>query len=284
MLSPTSLSKSLNDLQLRAFYGDAHGCNEELRLLHALVESKYPGIEHWHAGDLVDRGPDSGDCVRFAKKYFTGGIMGNHERSIVKLWLRWKKHGLMPRNPDKANTIRQLTEDDVSYLQSLPYIHVFDDVKCVLCHGGLFPRLPFHYQSDMVGVTNNQMIRANGVISRDMKGKIHYTPEDRRWFGGEAHMQPKVNKTEAESREEGFVRWYELYDHEYDCIYGHSVLDVHPFIFQKEGHGRTIGIDTGSCFGGYLTALIYPTMEYIRVECGEYAEGRNVKRFRNKGV
>lgn len=268
-------------MKLRAFYGDVHGCSEELRVLHALVESKYPGIEHWHAGDLLDRGPDSAGCVRFVMKYFTGGIMGNHERSIIKLWNRMLKKGMFPSNPDKENTIKQLEQSDVDYLERLPFLHVFDDVMCVLCHGGLFPRLPFHIQSEMVGITNNQMIRKNAIITRDSKGKYHYTPEDRRWFGGEAHMQPKINKSEEESRNEGFARWYELYDHEYDCIYGHSVLGIHPVVHQNPGYGKTIGIDTGSCFGGFLTALIYPTMEYIRVPCKEYVEGKNVKKFKD---
>lgn len=253
----------------RAFYGDIHGCIDELKELHALVEKAYPGIEHWHLGDLVDRGPDSGACVQFAMDNFAGGVMGNHESTIIKGYHACKRNNSTHKNPDKAKTIATLNDERVRYLEGLPYLHVFDDVGLVLAHGGVYPKLPF-YRQPPLGVCRLQMIKpGHGMMTAK-----------NRWWGGDSVHQPKVGKTEAESREEGYVRWYEAYDHQYDCIYGHSVMGIEPYIHQNEGAGRTIGIDTGSCFGGYLTALIYPEMKVIRVLCEEYVEGKNVKRFK----
>jgi diadenosine tetraphosphatase ApaH/serine/threonine PP2A family protein phosphatase len=260
-------------MKLRAFYGDPHGCDVELEALYRIVDAAFPGVEHWHLGDLVDRGPDSGRCVRFARKYFKGGVLGNHENAIQKLWDRWKKKGLLPSNEDKANTIKQLTQEDIDYIRSLPYLHVFDDMKLIICHGGLYPRLPLYQQSSMHSTTNNQMIPVNPA-------KWNFSKN--RWWGSGADQQPKINRTEDESREDGFARWYELYDHEYDCIYGHSVMGLHPHVYQNKGYGKTIGVDTGSCFGGYITAWITPINKYIRIPCPEYVPGKNVRNFKLK--
>ncbi|MDD3412510.1 MAG: metallophosphoesterase [Lachnospiraceae bacterium] len=260
-------------MKLRAFYGDVHGCDKEFEQLYSIVESKYPGIEHWHLGDLIDRGPNSGRSVSLAMKYCTGGVVGNHELAIIKLWDRLKKYGLYPSNEDKENTISQLTQEHIDYLKELPMLHVFDDVKLIIVHGGLFPKQPLYMQAHNQGVTNNQMIYKDPDLAPSIM---------RRWWGADAASQPKMNKTEEESYAEGFRRWYELYDHEYDCIYGHSVIGLEPYVHHNKGFGRTIGIDTGSCFGGYITALIYPLMEYIRIPCPEYVIGKNVRNFKNE--
>ena len=104
----------------RAFYGDIHGCIDELKELHALVEKAYPGIEHWHLGDLVDRGPDSGACVQFAMDNFAGGVMGNHESTIIKGYHACKRNNSTHKNPDKAKTIATLNDERVRYLEGLP--------------------------------------------------------------------------------------------------------------------------------------------------------------------
>lgn len=263
-------------MKQRVFYGDIHGCLEELKILYKAVEESYPGIEHWHIGDLVDRGENSGEVVSFVMKYFENGIIGNHEISILKHWLnkvRNKNFNIEQiSNPDKRKTIEQLNEERVDYLKSLPFLHVFDDVKLIICHGGLFPSIPIHYQSAMYEISNNQMIHSNWFLKREEKN-FKWNPTVRRWWGFDAGRQPGEHGgfTEEESRKEGMVRWYELYDHEYDCIFGHSVMGNRPFIYQGLNKGRAIGIDTGSCFGRYLTALIYPSMEYIQVRCKEYS-------------
>lgn len=257
----------------RAFYGDVHGCIDEMRRLYEEVEKQYPGIEHWHLGDLVDRGPDSGACIEFAMENFAGGVRGNHEDTIAKSYYARKRR--LERgeevkdhpNPDKNKTLSQLNDRRARYITQLPHLHVFDDVELIIVHGGLLPKRALHEQIPEMCV-RAQMVMADGSNAQN------------RWWGGDSTRQPRVNKTEEESRAEGYARWYEVYDQKYDCIYGHSVMGLDPYIHQREGYGRTIGIDTGSCFGGFLTALIYPEMKVIKVPCKEYVEGKNVRTFK----
>jgi hypothetical protein len=130
----------------------------------------------------------------------------------------------------------------------------------------MLPTLPLYAQPKNL-VIRAQMVKGN-------QDKIN------RWWGSDSHRQPKIGKSEKQNRAEGYRRWYKLYDHEYDCIYGHSVMGLHPHVRQNKGYGKTIGIDTGASFGGYITALIYPTLEYIRVQTPEHEKGKNVSRFK----
>lgn len=264
----------------RIFYGDIHGCYNELVQLYHLMKATYPDAEHWHLGDLVDRGPDSGLCVQFVMDNFDGGIFGNHEETILKQWETYKRRGYLSKNPDKANTVKQLNEERVAYISNLPRLHVFDDVNLVIVHGGIYPRVPLYKQSAMPNTCRLQMTYLRGLPSSDYYHGIKTDASRNRWWGADASRQPETGRTEEENIKEGYERWYKAYDHEYDCIYGHSVMGLHPFIHQNEGYGKTIGLDTGSCFGGYLTAMAYPSMEYVRIECPDYVKGKNVSQMK----
>ncbi len=255
-------------MKLRAIYGDIHGCIKELKELYNKIETIYPGIEHWHLGDLIDRGPDSGACIDFVQKYFTGGVRGNHEDTIISMVERNRSYGYVPKNPDKLATMEQITRRRFDYIKALPPLHVFDDIGLIIVHGGILPGVPLYAQNPHL------CIRAQMVIPG--RQELH-----NRWWGGEATRQPKIGKTEKESYAEGYRRWYTVYDDEYDCIFGHSVMGVKPFIHKTEHYGTVIGIDTGSCFGGNLTACIYPELKFIQIPCDMYVIGKNVQHFKN---
>lgn len=224
-----------------AAIGDIHGCIEELEVL--LERLEWLSLDEiWTLGDIVDRGPDSGACVALLREKNISSILGNHEESILKHYKRVALGGPAPSNADKARTVSQLKEPDWQYLMSLPTLHVMDDLNLVLVHGGVFPGIPLYKQPQ--NVVRAQMIHPN-------------RPGDCRWWGKDSIMH-KSGRTEEQNRAEGYHRWYEIYDGEYDVVYGHSVFSQ-PYIHQNKGCGKTIGIDTGSCFGGMITAGIFDT-------------------------
>lgn len=238
-----------------AVIGDIHGCVEELKTLYDRL-CWLSLDEIWAAGDLVDRGPDSGGVVRFCRKNRIQTVMGNHEESILKLWdaRAARPDSFLCRNEDKLRTINQLTEEDIDFLRRSPKLHVFDENGLLIVHGGLWPRVSWQDQP-------HNVVRAQMIHPGQFGGC--------RWWGKDAPMG-KSKRTEEESRAEGWVRWYEIYDHEYDVVYGHSVF-TQPFIHQNPGAGRTIGIDTASCFGGMVTAGIFSSGEpfFVSVKAKE---------------
>lgn len=192
-------------------------------------------------GSLVDRGPDSHKVIEFCRNNNIKGVLGNHDDSIINHWKRMKKDGHIPSNLEKQRTLSQLTQEDIDYLESLPYIHVMDDMNLILVHGGVQPNIPLYQNTS--NVCRLQMVHPN-------------YPGKTRWFGADAD-QHSCGKTEEESRKDGWTRWYESYDHKQDVIFGHSSF-YQPMIHSPSDNvGKCIGIDTGSSFGGCLTACVY---------------------------
>lgn len=223
----------------RAVIGDVHGCYEEFE---ELVKILLPITDEiWHCGDLVDRGPDSGRAIQVAIDYKLKGVRGNHEQSILRHWEAFQKTGNLPGNPSKARTIKEMNQAQADYLAALPRMHVFDDQNLVVVHGGLWPGLSLWQQPDNV-------IRAQMILPTQPEGHT-------RWWGPEAN-QHRSGCSEEQNREQGFRRWYEVYDGVENVVYGHSVF-TQPYIHQNPNAGWTVGVDTGNVFGGVLTAGVF---------------------------
>ena len=221
--------------------GDIHGIPDELEeLLQWAHDQGIPYEDMWILGDILDRGPDSGACVRLIRKLGVNSILGNHENSILNR-MKVVESGGRPRhpNPDKEKTISQLTREDAEWLSKLPPIHVFDDIQLVIVHGGLWPKLPFYAQPKNIICV--QMLQPDN-------------PGPSRWWGPGALKGCK--HTEEQSYAQGWRRWYEVYDHEYDVAFGHSVFQT-PLVYKNPNVGTVFGLDTGGVFGGWLTGMIH---------------------------
>lgn len=224
-----------------AVIGDIHGCIDELTELYGKLEHESLDAI-WTTGDLVDRGPDSGAVIDFCRSKGIGATMGNHEHTTLSKWKAFQR-GQRFKNPDKMRTLAQLNDERVKWMEELPLLHCIDALNLVLVHGGLWP-IPIYAQP--LNVIRAQMIRQPSHIKSACIGRS-------KWWGNDAQ---KMGYTEADIYKRGWRRWYEIYDLPHDVVYGHSVF-AWPYEHRAFTHaGRTLGIDTGSCFGGNLTAAI----------------------------
>lgn len=223
-----------------AAIGDVHGCVDEFRQLVSVLEWQSLD-EIWTLGDLVDRGPDSAGAIQLCLDKNIKSVMGNHDQSIINHYDTLQKTGNLPKNLDKKITLAQLKPHHINYLKGCPNLHVNDELGLILVHGGVWPHLPLYAQPGNV-------IRAQ-MIHPKIFGK-------NRWWGPDAAMGAKDGKTEEESRAEGWERWYRLYDFKEDILFGHSTW-YQPMVYESKTGGKCIGVDTGSCFGGSVTACIY---------------------------
>lgn len=215
----------------RAVIGDVHGCIDEFvemvnRLSHHTLD------EIWVLGDLVDRGPDSGAVVEYARLHGIRAVKGNHESTIVDYRSKDRKDSNV-RNQTMSE-IR--SEADWQYMADLPMMHVDDEQQTIFVHGGLWPHIPLYKQP--TGVMFAQLINP-------------YKPGDTQWWG---------TPQEQEFLDAGYKRWYEVCDEPYKVFYGHSVF---PEVFI---HNNTVGMDTGCVFGGKLSACIVDSMEILSVK------------------
>lgn len=196
------------------------------------------------AGDLVDRGPESGLCVGLAmrREQIQGSeacILGNHEDRHLE-YRNLEDQGRDPNCviPTHVATRLQLTDEHYAYLRRLPLFIRLPEHNAVVVHAGVYPGRTIEEQ-ERRHLLHIQMIKPPALESKwpskcppDWKFWTHY------WDGPER------------------------------VIFGHSVFDK-PLITDK-----VAGIDGGSCFGMQLHALILPEWKIVSVPCAvNYGKG-----------
>lgn len=226
--------------------GDIHGIPDEF---NELIDIVRPMVDQlWSVGDLVDRGPDSAACVRIARDRLDGTVMGNHEHTTISRWDRFQdqKRPFTPRSPDHARTIKQLSREEVEWMRTLPFMHVCDAAQTIIVHGGMWP---LQRSGDHPNISIAQ--QPHNIIRAQMIHPFKFGSS--KWWGPSALA--RFGKSEEDLKKEGWSRWYELWDHPYNVVFGHSVF-AQPHLRRNPGAGYTIGTDTGGVFGGMLTAAI----------------------------
>lgn len=219
--------------------GDVHGCIEELDELLKTIQYNRNQMRLVFLGDLLDRGPEPIACVRRVRELGAECIMGNHEEKH----LRWHKHEVKRLATGKANPMKPmaeaeaaanaaLSEEDWTWLQNLP-LKLDLGLNWWAVHAGCEPKYTLERQNA------SQIMRVRYV---DEKGS------------GKALNPDK-------SQPEGTMYWDTLWKGPENLIYGHCVHDLkHPRHHSSHTSDgklvRCIGIDTGCCFGGHLTAAM----------------------------
>jgi predicted phosphodiesterase len=233
-----------------AVIGDPHGCIDEFEELIRVCEKEQVD-DIWVAGDLGDRGPDSGAVVERCRTLGVRAIAGNHDLVLRDA----HKRGKIPSNPDKARTFRSIRSDaDWEWLHSLPPIHVIDDLNLVIVHGGVLPGMALWKQPEKL-LCRLQLVHPD-------------RPDHTYWF-----TEGRDGTPEADYRARGYRRWYEVYDHVQDVVFGHSVFRE-PLQFQTPSGAWAFGVDQGAVFGGKLTALIYPDKFFVSIQAKREYAGR----------
>lgn len=217
--------------------GDIHGCIDEFQeLLNKL--SYDPKTDYLVLlGDLIDRGPDSVGVVRLARQLELPCVRGNHEHKFIK-WFH--SQGSRVDVYDRHDHYGQFSDEDITYMVNMPLYVELEDVIAV--HAGLKP----------------------GILLSDQKKDdlmyLRYTDESRKFISLKT-----INKVGKEAS--GAKFWTEFWHGPKSVVYGHNVHDYQRPLIEERAPGVVCyGLDTGCCFGGSLTALIWETKEIIQVQ------------------
>jgi len=262
--------------------GDVQGCHQALQRLLTALRFDPARDELWLAGDLVNRGPDSLQVLRFVMSLGERAtcVLGNHDLHLLA-----RAAGGRAGRQDTLDAL--LAADDceslLAWLRHRPLLHEASD--WVMAHAGIAPcwTLP-------------QARKAARTAEAVLRGGDHqaflasmYGDEPRRWsanLDATAQLRFAINaftrmryctpdgglefraKGAPGTQPEPLTPWFATSSRaeiEPDLIFGHwSTLGrVH-----WPAH-RVWGLDTGAVWGGRLTALDLDTRQLTSVECPE---------------
>ena len=104
--------------------GDLQGCAAELRQLVQRIGFSADRDQLWFVGDLVNRGPDSLECLRFVRALGANAVavLGNHDLHLLALVLGGRA------KPKAGDTLEQVLaapdrEQLIEWLLTLPLAH-----------------------------------------------------------------------------------------------------------------------------------------------------------------
>lgn len=218
--------------------GDVHACLDEFEEL--LDKLKYnPSIHRLIlCGDLFDRGKFNVEMVAKARQLNLECVRGNHEQKFLT-WYHsqgTRMSGIYDRYPHYS----QFSEADIQYIANMPFFIELDDVAIV--HAGIKPGIAISKQS------------------KDDLMYLRYTDDQRKFVS-----LRKINKLGKEASGARF--WTDFGSFGKSIVYGHHVHSTDDIRITSFPDGTACyGIDTGCCFGGKLSALIWETKEVVQVQ------------------
>jgi bis(5'-nucleosyl)-tetraphosphatase (symmetrical) len=225
------------EIKRTIFIGDIHGCIDEFNELLKKLQYDPKTDRLILLGDLVDRGPDSLAVLQRAIDLNLECVMGNHEHKFVK-WFR--SQGSKVDVYDRKDYYAKLTDQQLNYIMNMPLYVELDDVIAV--HAGLKPGI----------LLSNQR--------KDDLMYLRYTDSERKFVSLKT-----INRVGKEAA--GAIFWTEFWYGPKSVVYGHNVHDYDKPLIEERIPGVTCyGLDTGCCFGGHLTALIWETKEIVQVK------------------
>ncbi len=119
--------------------GDVQGCFAPLCRLLEDIDFQTPRDELWLVGDLVNRGPDSLDVLRFVKSLNCHArvVLGNHDLHCIAM-----AYGV--RKPGSGDTLQQVMDapdrqELIEWLCHCPLLYEQEGYRHVMVHAGIPP-------------------------------------------------------------------------------------------------------------------------------------------------
>lgn len=263
--------------------GDVQGCYEPLRRLLDRIAFDPARDTLWFVGDLVNRGPQSREVVRFVKALGEQAItvLGNHDLALLVVAEGVEK----AHATDTFQDILAAPDRDelLHWLRHRKMIHTAG--KHVMVHAGLLPQWSVQ-QAAALGCEVEDALRGDG--HREFLRQM-YGDEPARWsdeLAGFARLRVITNAmtrmrlSRADGTMEfqhkaglgrlpaGFMPWYDVPDRasaDATVLFGHWAslgLVVRPDV---------IALDTGCVWGRALSALRLEDRRIVQCDCPEMA-------------
>ena len=264
--------------------GDLQGCYRELLDLLKSIRFKPDADLLWFTGDLVNRGPESLDCLRFVHGLGESAIvvLGNHDLHLLAVAAGVRK----PRSKDTIEKILRASDraELLDWLARRPLLHRDTGLGFTLVHAGLPPQWDL---ATAQSAATELEAALRGSIAGDFYANM-YGNEPDRWseaLEGWARLRfftncfTRMRYCDAEGRLDlemtgppgsqppPWLPWYEVPGRRSSkerILFGHwSTARLDPVT--KFDRWKVCPLDTGCVWGGSLTALRLDDGKYFSV-------------------
>lgn len=270
-------------------FGDIQGCFDRFQHLLAHIaktdQTAAPADtkRYWLCGDLVNRGPQSLDMLRWAYQHRDQvvTVLGNHDLHFLALLAGARK-------PSRSDTFKELMQADdrdelATWLRQQPLAYF--EGGHLLVHAGVLPQWSVAQTLELAAEV--QAVLAGGNWQAFMHQM--YGDDPRQWrdnlrgiqrlrvivngltrlrfcsTSGEMEFNTKEGSSGAPA---GYQPWFDIADRaSKDCtvVFGHwSTLGLLM-------RPNLIGLDTGCVWGGALSAVRLANRELFQVSCPQAA-------------
>ncbi|MBT9611673.1 MAG: symmetrical bis(5'-nucleosyl)-tetraphosphatase [Burkholderiales bacterium] len=269
--------------------GDIQGCFEALNLLLEKIQFDPAQDRLWLVGDLINRGPDSVEVLRWAMSL--GGravtVLGNHDLHFLAV-----AEGHVP--PHRNDTLDELLaapdrDELIDWLRCQRMIYAEGD--WVLVHAGLLPQWTVeqavqlgaevetalsgaNYRDFLKHMYGNQPDRWDDSLTGIDRLRVITNAMTRLRVCSPAGVMDFNHKGSPETRPKGTLPWYEVSGRKSanaNIVCGHwSALGLNV-------GSRHVALDTGCLWGGQLSALRLEDRQVFQTSCAGLASSRQLR-------
>jgi len=250
--------------------GDIQGCYSELCRLLEKIEFDSSLDTLWFCGDLVNRGPESLQTLRFVKSLGSSAVtvLGNHDLHLLALHHGVKKS----RDTSCLDEILESSDRDelLNWLQQRPLLHYDELHKALLVHAGIHPAWGLSKARKLAGEVETALrgdhaaeyfLKMYGnkptIWSDDIDGakRLRFITNvftRMRYFRTPQELDFDANGNPRKYLSSELTPWYEIEATLRDDI---RVLFGHWSTLPVGCYGRCFALDGGCVWGGHMVAL-----------------------------
>lgn len=264
--------------------GDLQGCYSALQRLLDKIQFD-PGTDTlWFAGDLVSRGTESLQCLRFVKSLGDHAItvLGNHDLSLLAAY-----HGVRKPHKSLKKLINAPDYDELMFwLRRQPLLHLSETHQAVMTHAGIPPTWDIETAKQCAQEVEQQLRQYNpsqwfehlygdepNQWSTELVGieKQRYTINALTrmrycYADSSLEFQEKLSPDMVQQSHPDLVPWFK---HPHRHVIPYTLIFGHWSTLGYYHHDGVIALDTGCVWNGALSAVCLETKQHFQIACHE---------------
>lgn len=262
--------------------GDLQGCLTPLMTLLDVINYNPQEDQLWFAGDLINRGPESLETLRFIKSLGSNAtvILGNHDLHLLAVS---RGHGTLKRNDTLIDILSASDRDELmEWLRQQPLCHYDETLNTIMTHAGVPPCWTLEQTQSLareveaqlkstevdafltVMYGNTPKIWEDDLTGMDRLRAITNYLTRMRFCDATSKLDFKSKEGPSTARQ-GYAPWFSYpsqLPENCHIVFGHWAA------LEGVTHSDTIhALDTGCVWGGSLTAMRLEDKQLFSTPC-----------------